>query len=39
MPGTGSSRASMPGMSRPTVPKRLNIGVLMASTGAVSVTP
>jgi hypothetical protein len=29
----------MPGMIRPTVPKRLNIGVFIASTGAVSVTP
>ena len=29
----------MPGSSRPTVPNLLNIGVLSASTGAVSVTP
>ena len=29
----------MPGMTLPTVPGRLNIGVLMEMTGAVSVTP
>ena len=29
----------MPGRMRPTVPNLLNIGVLSASTGAVSVTP
>ena len=39
IPATGSSRTSMPGRMRPTVPNLLNIGVLSASTGAVSVTP
>ena len=39
MPGTGSSRAFISGERRPTVPDRLAIGVFMASTGAVSVTP
>ena len=29
----------MPGSRRPTVPNLLNIGVLSAITGAVSVTP
>ena len=39
MPGTGSSRACISGDRRPTVPGLLAIGVFIASTGAVSVTP
>ena len=39
MPGTGSSRRSMPGRSRPTVPGRGSSRSFSAITGLVSVAP
>jgi len=39
IPGTGTSRASIPGSSWPTLPMRVAIGELTEMTGEVSVTP
>ncbi len=39
IPGTGSRRQSIPGISLPTVPALHCMGEFMASTGAVSVAP
>ena len=39
MPGTGSIRWVRPGRKRPTVPARNCMGVLVESTGEVSVAP